>query len=176
MIRAARADELPVLQEIERAAGEIFRDAGMPEIADDEPFPIEVLERFRRAGRAWVAVGDDDWPVGYLVAEPVDGALHVEQVSVHPAHARQGLGPALLDEVGRQAPLTLTTFAEVPWNAPYYARLGFRVLDAAEWTPGLRAIRAREAAIGLDRWPRVCMRREPAARSGNSDDLVGTDP
>ena len=59
------------------------------------------------------------------------------------------------------APLTLTTFAEVPWNAPYYARIGFRVLADAELSPGLRAIRAHEAALGLDRWPRVCMRREP---------------
>jgi predicted N-acetyltransferase YhbS len=56
--------------------------------------------------------------------------------------------------------MTLTTFAEVPWNAPYYARLGFRVLAEAELTPGLRAIRAAEAAHGLDRWPRVCMRRD----------------
>ena len=56
--------------------------------------------------------------------------------------------------------LTLTTFAYVPWNAPYYARCGFRVLDDAEITPGLRAIREQEAALGLDRWPRVCMRRD----------------
>jgi GNAT superfamily N-acetyltransferase len=105
-------------------------------------------------------VDSADRPVAYLVAEPVDGALHVEQVSVHPAHARSGIGRALLDEVGAAGPLTLTTFADVPWNAPYYARLGFRVLPESEWTPGLRAIRAREAAIGLDRWPRVCMRRE----------------
>jgi hypothetical protein len=48
----------------------------------------------------------------------------------------------------------------VPWNAPYYARLGFRILDDAEVTPGLRAIRQREAEICLDRWPRVCMRRD----------------
>ena len=39
-----------------------------------------------------------------------------------------------------------------------------RILDDAEVTPGLRAIRQREADIGLDRWPRVCMRRDiPAA-------------
>src|SRR6185437_4966258 len=56
--------------------------------------------------------------------------------------------------------LTLTTFAHVPWNAPYYVRCGFRILDDAEVTPGLRAIRQREAAIGLDRWPRACMRRD----------------
>lgn len=55
--------------------------------------------------------------------------------------------------------LTLTTFTDVPWNAPYYARCGFRRLDDGELTPGLREISEREAAHGLDRWPRVCMRR-----------------
>lgn len=54
--------------------------------------------------------------------------------------------------------LTLTTFTDVPWNAPYYARLGFRALSESELTPGLRRIRAEEAAHGLARWPRVCMR------------------
>ena len=56
--------------------------------------------------------------------------------------------------------VTLTTFTDVPWNAPYYERLGFRRLSGDELTPGLKAIRAREAAIGLDRWPRCCMRRD----------------
>ena len=58
--------------------------------------------------------------------------------------------------------LTLTTFTDVPWNAPYYVRCGFRILADAQLTPGLRAIRDREAAHGLDRWPRVCMRRDLA--------------
>lgn len=58
--------------------------------------------------------------------------------------------------------LTLTTFAHVPWNAPYYARCGFRVLADIELTLGLRAIRRREAALGLDWWPRVCMRHDLA--------------
>lgn len=56
--------------------------------------------------------------------------------------------------------LTLTTFTDVPWNAPYYLRCGFRVLDDEEIGPGLREIRRRERAHGLDRWPRVCMRRD----------------
>jgi len=56
--------------------------------------------------------------------------------------------------------LTLTTFAQVPWNAPYYARCGFRILGDAEVTPGLRAIRRQEAEMSMDRWPRVCMRRD----------------
>ncbi|WP_206604336.1 hypothetical protein [Arthrobacter pityocampae] len=55
--------------------------------------------------------------------------------------------------------LTLTTFADVPWNAPYYARLGFAIVAPERLTPGLRAVRDHEAAVGLDAWHRVAMRR-----------------
>ncbi|WP_229074889.1 GNAT family N-acetyltransferase [Actinoplanes sp. DH11] len=149
-IRVVRAGELEVLRDIERAAG-------MPEIADDEPLPVAVLEQYRRAGRAWVAADDADVPCAYLLADVVDAHPHVEQVSVHPRCARHGVGRRLLDSV--PGVLTLTTFARVPWNRPYYERCGFVVLADEELTPALREIRAREAAHGLDRWPRVCMRR-----------------
>lgn len=164
-IRPAAPAELPALQDIERAAGAPFRDLGMPEIADDEPPAPDVLERYRRAGRCWVAADERDRPAAYLLAEPVDGALHIEQVSVHPRAARRGVGRALLAHAADRArqegltALTLTTFTEVPWNAPYYACLGFQPLPEADLTPGLREIRATEAAHGLDRWPRVCMRK-----------------
>ncbi|MGR4878368.1 GNAT family N-acetyltransferase [Streptomyces sp. LARHCF249] len=165
-IRAARPDELPLLQDIERAAGRCFRDIGMPEIADDEPLPLGELACYQRAGLAWVAVDEADAPVAYLIADRVDGGLHVEQVSVHPDSARRGVGRSLLDHLAGRAvregipALTLTTFTGVPWNAPYYERCGFRPLDEAGLTPGLRDIRAQEARHGLDRWPRVCMRRD----------------
>ncbi|MER6444185.1 GNAT family N-acetyltransferase [Streptomyces venezuelae] len=165
-IRTARLDELPRLQDIERAAGLCFRDIGMPEIADDEPPTLDELAAFQRAGLAWVSVDGAGTPGAYLIAGRVDGTLHVEQVSVHPDRARRGLGRGLLEHLagfaGREgaSALTLTTFTEVPWNAPYYARCGFRPLEDAALSPGLREIRAREAAHGLDRWPRVCMRRD----------------
>jgi ribosomal protein S18 acetylase RimI-like enzyme len=138
----------------------------MPEIADDEPLPLDALARYQQAGRAWIAAGPAGRPVGYLIADLVDGNLHVEQVSVHPSHAGQGIGRSLLDHAAARAAaaglpaLTLTTFTHVPWNAPYYQRCGFRCLGDAELTPGLRAIRRLEARHGLDRWPRVCMRRD----------------
>ncbi|MEU1144439.1 GNAT family N-acetyltransferase [Streptomyces sp. NPDC005863] len=183
ILRPATAADLPALQDIERAAGEAFRALGMAAIADDEPFTIEELERYRSAGGAWVAAGvpadTDATPVAYLagelladpladpLAEP-DGAgpaFHIEQVSVHPRAARRGIGRALIGHATDHArmlgatALTLTTFADVPWNAPYYARIGFRPLGDAELTPALRRIRAHEAELGLDRWPRLCMRR-----------------
>ncbi|GIJ27793.1 GCN5 family N-acetyltransferase [Micromonospora qiuiae] len=165
-IRDVRQAELTALQDIERAAGECFRDIAMPEIADDDPLPLDVLARYHEAGHAWVATDAADAPIGYLIADVVDDNFHVEQVSVHPRWARRGIGRQLLAHLADQATargvpaLTLTTFADVPWNAPYYARCGFRALDDSGLTPGLRAVRRREAEHGLDRWPRVCMRRD----------------
>jgi hypothetical protein len=43
----------------------------------------------------------------------------------------------------------LTTFAEVPWNAPYYLRCGFEIVSESLLTPGLREIRRAEAAAAL---------------------------
>ena len=54
--------------------------------------------------------------------------------------------------------VTLTTFRDVPWNAPYYERCGFRTLTEAELTPELAEVRARESEHGLDPETRVCMR------------------
>jgi GNAT superfamily N-acetyltransferase len=179
-IRAARTAELPALQAIERAAGQPFAEIGMIEIAQDEPYPLPVLAASEAAGLLWVAAGllwvaagllwvaagETDEPVAYLMASMVDGCPHIDQVSVHPASARRGIGRALLEHAASHAvadglpALTLTTFASVPWNAPYYLRCGYRVLDDGDLTPGLRAIRQHEAELGLGKWPRVCMRRD----------------
>lgn len=162
-IRVARQEDLPVLREIERAAGAPFRDLGMGAVADDEPPTLEELAGYQRDGRAWVHV-EDGRPVAYLLVALVDGDAHVEQVSVHPDHARRRIGRRLLETAVRWAAehglaeLSLTTFAEVPWNGPYYARLGFAVVPEERWGPELRAIRAAEAASGLDAWPRIVMR------------------
>ena len=165
MIRLARPDELPALIDVEREAGAPFRDVGMAAIADDDPGPVEKLAAPQSAGRVWVSVDSADRPVAYLVAEVVDGHAHIEQVSVRPSHARRGIGSALIETLAEWArsrgmtALTLTTFETVPWNAPYYERLGFRVVPDAEIGDGMRSIRLAEIARGLDAWPRVAMIR-----------------
>ncbi|MDQ6783525.1 MAG: GNAT family N-acetyltransferase [Actinomycetota bacterium] len=169
-IRPARHDDLEALRAIELAAGAPFRDLGMAAIADAAAPPVAELAVFQRDGRAWVVTSAAGSPVGYLLVDIVDGNAHIEQVSVDPSHGRQGLGRKLLDAADEWAQergltaLTLSTFAEVPWNGPYYERLGFRVVPESEVTPGLAAIRAAEAAQGLAAWPRVTMRRDVASR------------
>jgi GNAT superfamily N-acetyltransferase len=165
VIRLARPDDLPALIDVEREAGSLFHAVGMAAIADDDPGSVAELSGYQTDGRAWVSVDAADRPVAYLVAAVVDGRAHIEQVSVRPSHARRGLGRALIDTLAAWAAerglpaLTLTTFTSAPWNAPYYERLRFRVLEDAEMGPGLREIRRAEAARGLDAWPRVALIR-----------------
>ncbi len=165
VVRLARFDDLSALRELERAAGESFRDIDMDAVANEEPPPLEDLLVFQRDGRAWVATDAADRPVGYLLVDVVDDTAHIEQVSVHPDHARQGLGRQLIETASawaqgqRLTALNLTTFAEVPWNAPYYTRLGFHVVPEEDLSAGMRRIRDHEAARGLDAWPRVSMSR-----------------
>lgn len=87
-IRTGRQSDLPVLQDIERAAGSWFRAIGMPEIAAEEPVPLDGPARCQRGDRAWVAADDTDIPAAYLIADIADGNLHIEQVPVHPPAAR----------------------------------------------------------------------------------------
>lgn len=169
-IRLATDADLTVLPEIERAAGTPFAELGMTAVADDEPPSVETLRAHRDAGRCWVRFDDADRPVAYLIADLVDDGVHIEQVSVHPDHARRGIGRALIAHAeawARDAGLThstLTTFRDVPWNAPYYARLGFRPVPDDGLSPGLAQMRAQEAARELDRWPRIVMRHDLDSR------------
>ena len=164
LIRRARAAEAQVLREIERLAGERFRQVGLPGVADDEPLSVEVLTSYAADGRSWVAVDDGDLPVGYVLVDTVDDCAHIEQLSVRPDHQETGVGRALVERVGAWArdrelwAITLTTFKEVPWNAPFYRHLGFRELSEEDLGPQLREVREREAAHGLDPAKRVCMR------------------
>jgi GNAT superfamily N-acetyltransferase len=163
LIRAARPDELSTLQDIEVAAGAMFLNMGMDAVAEDPPPELSDLATWPRAGHILVATDTVDLPVAYLLLEELDGWAHIDQVTVHPDHARQGLGRSLILEAGRWAAkrglqgLTLTTFLDVPWNAPYYRRLGFREVPENHWSAGIRRVVAAETAHELNRWPRVVM-------------------
>lgn len=134
----------------------------MPEIAADAPPPIDELAD---APLLLVAVDGGGEPMAYARVELVDGHAHLEQLSVVPAAERRGVGTALLDAVAAWArargdeQVTLTTFRDVPFNAPFYARRGFELVPDGERGDGLVAVMAAEAEHGLDPTARVAMRR-----------------
>jgi GNAT superfamily N-acetyltransferase len=169
-IRPPRRDELEALRWIERDAGRAFAAIGMAQIATEEPLSVAELEAFRTNGHAWVAVDARDRPIAYLLSSVVDGCAHIEQVSVAWLRARRGLGAALIEHLAAIArtedrpALTLTTFRDVPWNAPYYQRLGFVIVEPADQGPELAALVSRESATILSDAPRVAMRRRLIGR------------
>lgn len=164
-IRRPRHDELEALRAIERDAGRSFISIGMPQIACDEPLSVAELETARTQGRAWVAADERDRPIAYLVNSVVDGCAHIDQVSVASAHAGGRVGAALIEHLARIAlaeerpAQTLTTFRNVPWNAPYYKRLGFAVVEPADQGPELAALVSHELTAIPGDAPRVAMRR-----------------
>lgn len=170
MIRPACASDCEAIRGIERAAGQRFQIINMAAVAEDEPPTADEILAHVALGQAWVATAPGRrTPVGYILVDVLDDLLDVHQVSVDLVYPGRRIGASLVDTAGVWAVgrglgwLTLTTFRDVPWNAPYYARLGFEVVDDARLPAALATIRQQEKAVGLDRWPRVAMRR-PATR------------
>jgi GNAT superfamily N-acetyltransferase len=156
-VRVAGAADLELLPDIDSRAESLFRVAGLdlPEL----PFPIDALHQSKIVYVAGTP------PVAFVQVDEVGGNAHVQELAVLPAHMRQGLGTMLLDaactwarEQGYRA-ITLTTYADVAWNAPFYAGRGF--VELTELTPELVEIRDWERDVGLDDvGRRVAMCRE----------------
>ncbi|MEQ8394819.1 GNAT family N-acetyltransferase [Thalassobaculum sp.] len=165
-IRQARPDELPLLPAIETAAADLFRQSAYPWIAD-EPNGMDaaLFERCQDTWCLWVATDAAGLPVGFAAFAPEDDQIWLGELSVHPDHHRRGLGAALIDKAAgfygpRGIPrMTLTTFRDVPWNAPYYARLGFAMIDDLSAEPFLAAQIEKEEGWGAPEGSRVAMQR-----------------
>jgi GNAT superfamily N-acetyltransferase len=159
-IRIARPDDLAALPIIERAAVAVFRATPYASLADDDLVSAEVDLAHEYV---WLVVDPADQPIAFAIVHLLDVSVHLHELDVHPGHAHQGLGRRLIATVADWArargatALTLTTFDDVPWNGPYYARLGFRTLDLAMLSPGLQAVRQAEAEAGLPMAHRICM-------------------
>ncbi len=171
-IRRARAKEIPLLRGLERRAFRRFSQIEAPARVPEDLTPLAELWQAYEAERVWVAVAPVDRLIGFAYASLLDGNCHLEETDVLPAFGRRGVGTALVRTVcayARQAgcpAVTLTTFRDVPWNAPFYARLGFEIVDPDDLSPGLaRAVRD-EARRGLPVDLRVVMRLDLARGPG----------
>ncbi len=151
-IRPPRDADLPLIGPIEDAGDRLFaeRFGGV-----DWPASSSGEERAAEPGFLLVAEDDDGTVIGFTHVLDLEGHWHLEQIAVEPGHGRHGVGAALLeathDELRRRgAPdVTLMTYADVPWNGPFYARHGYVELDPL---PGrLLPLRANEETFGLSR-------------------------
>jgi len=164
-IRPSRTDDLDLLADVERSAATVYVEALGAPPGIPETMPPEDLRACHAAGLLWVAADSRDAPVGFLAAQALADMLFVKEMSVHRDHQRQGLGRRLLQAAAEHgaahafAALALTTDRFIPFNAPFYARLGFAELPPEAAPTSLGEILRQEAALGFDPARRVLMIR-----------------
>jgi predicted N-acetyltransferase YhbS len=167
--RFAEPDDAEAVRAIEYEAAQRFATIGMTGIADAQPMNADFVHRKIEASEIVVALNDAARCVGFVMFAPLPTRFYIEELDVLTAWAGRRIGAALLEQVdglARKAGarrLVLSTFRDVPWNAPYYERLGFSVIPGEQLDAKLRAIRAAHVARGLDETKRVFMCREVAA-------------
>ncbi len=163
-IRLARPHDLGAIPAIEIAAAQLLDGFAPASVLNETTTDVE-LQKALRDGHLWVVLAEER-PVGFAhVVTIAPDSVHLEEIDVHPDHGRRGLGTRLVTHVcdwaaaASFASVTLTTFRDVPWNMPFYARLGFEVVPLAELSLALVRVVAAEARRGLDPARRVVMRR-----------------
>ncbi|MHB9347469.1 GNAT family N-acetyltransferase [Enterobacter vonholyi] len=161
-IRPTTRNDVAALPAIERAAGERFReDPELAWLADGEVISTDQHLGYVERGLSWLALANDH-PVGFILAEAHSSSLFIVELSVDLHWQGKGIGRQLIACVADHArkrgltALTLTTFRNVPWNAPFYARLGFEKMTTL--TPELRRKREEETAHGFAYETRCAMR------------------
>lgn len=165
-IRFATPEDILLLQGIETAAGALFLQYEFTAHLAADLTPIEDFEQAQKDNLLWVAVLPSGEAIGFALVYMLDGEAHLQELAVHPGFGRQGVGTTLVQTILEWArtvgipSVTLTTFRDIPWNEPFYRKLGFRSFDDFELTTGLREVVEKEEHIGLDRNLRVVMKIE----------------
>lgn len=151
VIRPAVRADFDAAEEVEREADRLFAERFE---ASDWPPPEAAAERAAQPG--FLLVGEEDGVVvGFAHVLEIAGIAHLEQVAVLPRCARRGYGRMLVEAAKAAASahghgeLTLRTYADVPWNAPFYATCGFAVSEPV--TPFLKSLVDVEESLGLMR-------------------------
>lgn len=144
-LRTASALDIPQIRAIGGSATKKF--GSIPELADladdlEEPLTIQ---QWLALGRIYLAeeLGS---AIGFISAYPLDVALYVQEMSVLESHQGKGVGKFLMEAVQQwalvrsmqdraKARVSLITYAEVPWNGPWYLKRGFKEVEPADIGP-----------------------------------------
>jgi GNAT superfamily N-acetyltransferase len=171
VLRPTTLADTALLPAIEVAAGQSFLTIpGLEWIATDSVMSAKEHEALLETDFCYVAEVDQS-VVGFIATDVADTSLHIHEISVHPDWQGHGIGRDLIMTVIDAArpygfaAITLTTFRDVPWNAPFYERLGFQILHSASCDDRLSAIVAAEVSNGLPGEQRCAMRYDLIAEA-----------
>ena len=157
VISPARPEDVASLIALDLAAGQLFAPTGLlTEEALGDHVPETVMQQAMETGDLLKIAPTKGEPAGFALVSHRGGTLYLDQISVHPDHARRGLGATLVRHVFQVAKqrrlktVTLSTFRDVPWNGPFYRKLGFREIpreEMADWMLALEKIQAESLDV-----------------------------
>ncbi len=165
MIRRPHPHEIKLLPQIENEADLRYRRVGLGRVVDMPPASLASLEAGRREDRLWVAVSPLNRPIGFALMKFPGGTAWLDQLSVLQRWQGHGFGGALIERVAAAArdlghrTLHLSTYRNVAWNAPYYARRSFEEMPRGDWPHVFRMQAMEENRHGHPPWQRTIMRR-----------------
>jgi GNAT superfamily N-acetyltransferase len=142
-LRLATPADVEAIGAVELSASELFAGTHMAWAVGQTTDLAELCDRIAKAA-VWIAE-DGNGIGGFLITGTMDRDFYIDELSVAKSHQRRGVGRTLIEAVLTDAKqqgflaATLTTDRELPWNAPYYARLGFRILRPMQTPPELAA-------------------------------------
>lgn len=166
-IERAISTQVDAICAIEHTAVQMFRDHAAWPFYAAVSIPPEVLQDAIQRGLVWVArMAERDDPVGFVWLDTEHGGnvIGIAELDVLPAYGKRGIGAALLEhacEWARSAGyrrVDLGTLADVPWNAPFYEKHGFVVVDKR--APAFAYARDRDRENGFPDALRIFMARE----------------
>jgi GNAT superfamily N-acetyltransferase len=155
IIELAQPEHVVFLPSIERAAAEVFPAGMIPDKVKESVMLVEYLEEAQSRGQLWVALTAGDQPIGFAMVTDEGNEAMLAEIDVHPDHQKKGLGRRLVLEAVQWAykagyqGISLTTFKDIPWNAPFYESIGFRQLNRKELSTNLHSILNNEEKLGL---------------------------
>lgn len=156
LVRLGRLAELERLAEIEIDAARALVEAGAAPPGELSATPRFLMELSHSERLLFVAADRDDQPLGFLAGAERNGALYIGEVDVLRRLHGRGIGRALIQAVLAEARrrgfwgAMLTTDRHVPFNRPFYARLGFCETALEEMPPSLAAVLGDEMERGFD--------------------------
>jgi GNAT superfamily N-acetyltransferase len=164
-LRLAQPGDAEAYHRVEEDAADLLREepslAGLPIPPTASPQDhAKVIAK----GRSLTALVGNQI-VGFAAAAPAGRELHLHELSVVRAHQGRTIGATLLEALAVDArnsgyrAITLNTFRDIPWNAPFYARHGFVEVENFEGRPHLAESQASAIALGLPAERRCAMIR-----------------
>ena len=162
-LRLARPEDADAFHRVEEDAAKLL--VNEPSLEGIPVPPSRSADEYRemiRQRHCLTACAEDE-VIGFAAVRRIGREVHLHELSVATAFQNKRIGATLLGALkidcrnaGIRA-ITLHTYRDIPWNAPFYERHGFVIIEDLDAYP--RLAKGQDAAVefGLPRDRRCAM-------------------